>query len=92
MLKVLLCQVLMVFARIVCKLCMGSELPLALFCIKGALDPLIGDPCSTPSYIFTGFTEEALLLRLILVLASLSDEGIFRGNVRAEPHDVLGRL
>jgi hypothetical protein len=71
---------------------MCSELPLALLSIEGSLDPLIGDPCCTPRYIFTRFTVEALLLRLVLVFASFSDEGIFRGNVRAEPHDVLGRL
>ena len=67
---------------------MGSELPLAFFCIEGTLDLVIGDPCSSPSTILTGLTEEALLLGLVLVLAYLSDEGIFRGNVRAIPHKV----
>jgi hypothetical protein len=67
---------------------MCSELPFALFCIEGTLDLVIGDPCCSPSTILTGLTEEALLLGLILMLAYLSDEGIFRGNVRAIPHEV----
>jgi hypothetical protein len=66
----------------------GSELPLALFCIEGTLDLVIGDPCSPPSTILTRLAEEALLLGLVLVLAYLSDEGIFRGNVRAISHEV----
>ena len=71
---------------------MRRELPLALFWIECSLDFVICDPCSRPSTIITGVPEEALLLGLVLVPAYLSNEGIFRGNLRAIPHDVLGRL
>jgi hypothetical protein len=93
MFQVLLCQVLVVLTLLACELRMGGELPLALLSIEGALDLVICDPCSPRRIaILAMLIEVALLLGLILLLGAISDKGIFRGNVRAVPHEVCGGL